>query len=139
MSVDPPTAFGDRVAARLQENRLIWLVTVTPSGAPSPVPVWFLWDGGDSLLIYSRPDAPKLRNIAENPRVALHLESQGAMDDLVVLHGTAEMANDPASDRVPEYVARYADDIADLGWTPASMAADFSVPLRVTVTRSRNH
>ena len=127
------------MAARLQSDRLIWLVTVTPRGAPSPVPVWFLWDGGNSLLIYSRPDAPKLRNIAANPRVALHLDSQGAMDDLVVLYGTAEMANDPPSDRVPEYVARYADDIADLGWTPDSMAADFSVPLRVTVTRSRSH
>jgi PPOX class probable F420-dependent enzyme len=139
MSVDPPSAFGDRVAARLRDDRLIWLTTVTPSGAPSPVPVWFLWDGGDSVLIYSKPESPKLRNIAENPRVALHLETHGAMDENIVLYGTAEMANDPPIDRVPEYVARYADDIAGFGWTPESMAADYSVPLRVTIRRSRSH
>jgi len=33
--------------------------------------VWFLWNDG-SILLYSQPDTPKLRNIAANPRVALH-------------------------------------------------------------------
>src|SRR5690606_41663342 len=68
VQIDTSTEFGQRVERRLREERIIWLTTVRRDGQPVPVPVWFLWDGGSELLMYSRPNTPKLRNIARNPR-----------------------------------------------------------------------
>lgn len=108
-------------------------------GTPQPVPVWFLWDGDRELLLYSRPDKPKLRHIARNPRVSLNLDGNGRGGDIVVCLGGARVSGDPPADQVPDYVAKYKGLIERNGWTPASFAADYSVPLRITVTRIRGH
>ena len=60
------------------------MTTVTPSGQPSPSPVWFLWDGAETVLMYSR-ESPRLRHLAANPRVALNFAGDGRGGDIVVL------------------------------------------------------
>jgi hypothetical protein len=67
--------------------------------------------------------------------VSLNLDSDGLEEDIVVCWGEARVSDDPPADRVPGYVAKYAARIAALGWTPESFAADFSVPLRIALTR----
>ena len=74
MNIDTTTERGARVAARLRDELVAWLVTVKPDGTPVPTPVWFWWDG-ETVLVYSQPGKPKLRNIAANPRVALALRT----------------------------------------------------------------
>ena len=74
MEIDTSTEFGARVEQRLADERIIWLVTTDREGAPQPSPVWFIWDG-ESALMYSQPNTPKLRNIEANPRVSLHFNS----------------------------------------------------------------
>ena len=138
-TIDTSTAFGERAARRIREEVVGWLVTVSPAGAPQPVPVWFLWDGAGSVLLYSRPGKPKLRNIAANPRVALHLDGNGQGGDIVVLSGTAAVSDDPPADRIDDYVAKYLPLIERAGWTPASFAADYSVPVRIALTRLGGH
>lgn len=133
------TEFGGRATRRLREDVLAWLTTVDRRGTPQPVPVRFLWDGADSLLLYSRPDTPKLRNIERNPRVSLHLDGNGRGGDIVVCLGDARISDDPLADEIPDYVAKYAPLIERNGWTPASFAADYSVPLRITISRVRGH
>ncbi len=98
--LDESTEFGQRAARRLREERIAWLTTVSPRGMPQPVPVWFLWDGDASVLLYSQPDTPKLRNIAENPRVSLHLDGNGRGGDIVVCVGKARVSDDPSADQV---------------------------------------
>lgn len=137
--LDEGTEFGQRAARRLREDVLAWLTTVSRDGTPQPVPVWFLWDGDASILLYSRPDTPKLRNIARSHRVSLNLDGNGRGGDIVVCLGDARVSDDPPADAVPEYVAKYAPLIERNSWTPASFAADYSVPLRITVTRIRGH
>ena len=137
--LEESSEFGRRAARRLREERLAWLTTVSPQGMPQPVPVWFLWDGDASILLYSRPDKPKLRNIGRNPRVSLHLDGNGQGGDVVVCLGEASVSNDPPSDRVPEYVEKYAAFIERNRWTPESFAADYSVPLRIAISRIRGH
>jgi PPOX class probable F420-dependent enzyme len=143
LALDTSTEFGSRVQRRLREEPIGWLVTVSADGVPQPSPVWFLWDGGDSFLVYSQPDTPKLRNIAANPRVALHLEGDGGGGDIVVMTGTAAESDDPPAYEVPEYLAKYGDRIRGEGksWggTAEGFAASYSVPLRVTATRLRGH
>ena len=133
--LDQTTEFGGRAARRLREDIIGWLTTVSPEGAPQPVPVWFLWDGAGSILVYSRPEKRKLRNIAGNSKVSLNLDSDTVDADIVVCWGEVRISDDPPADQVPDYVAKYAERIAALGWTPESFAADFSVPLRIDVSR----
>jgi PPOX class probable F420-dependent enzyme len=133
--LDETTEFGAHAARRLREEIIGWLTTVTPDGAPQPVPVWFLWDGADSILLYSRPGKRKLRNIAANPKVSLNLDSDRVDADIVVCWGEIRVTDDPPVAQVPDYIAKYAERIAALGWTPESFAADFSVPLRISLSR----
>ena len=85
--LDTSSEFGQRAERRLREEKIAWLTTVAPSGTPQPVPVWFLWDGADSVLIYSQPDTPKLRAIGANPHVSLNLDGNGQGGDIVVATG----------------------------------------------------
>jgi PPOX class probable F420-dependent enzyme len=137
--LDERTEFGQRAARRLREERIAWLTTVSPKGTPQPVPVWFLWDSSTSVLLYSQPDTPKLRNIGENPRVSLHLDGNGRGGDIVICMGVARISDDPSADQVAEYVEKYAELIERNRWTSASFAADYSVPVRITISRIRGH
>jgi PPOX class probable F420-dependent enzyme len=133
--LDESTDFGRRATRRLHEAIIGWLTTVTPDGAPRPIPVWFLWDGDRSILLYSRPEKRKLANMAANPHVSLNLDSDGIDADIVICWGEMRVSDEPPSNEVPAYAEKYAKRIAALGWTPESFAADFSVPLRIDLTR----
>ena len=133
--LDETTEFGRRATRRLHESIIGWLTTVAPDGGPRPIPVWFLWDGDRSILVYSRPEKRKLANIAANPNVSLNLDSDGIEADIVVCWGEMHVSNDSPSNEVASYVAKYAGRIEALGWTPESFAADFSVPLRIELSR----
>ena len=135
--IDTTTPFGERAKRRLRDDKVAWLTTTSEDGTPQPVPVWFLWDEGDSFLIYSKPDTAKLRNIAARPRVSLNLDGNGEGGDIVVILGSAAVTDDRPADELPGYVQKYSGFIAGNGWTPASFAADYSVPLRLTARRLR--
>src|SRR4051812_47309883 len=131
-SIDTSTAFGKRIADQLAHEEVIWLTTVDAKGVPYPVPVWFLWDG-QTVLIYSRPNKPKLRHIEGTPHVALHFNSDPAATKVGVILGTAQIeASAPPATDVPAYVAKYRAPAAQLGWTPEQFAADYPVALRIT-------
>lgn len=139
IDIDQSTAFGQRVARRLQDEYTVWLTTTSPDGTPQPRPVWFWWDG-ETFLIYSQPDTHKLEHVRRSPKVSLHFDSNGQGGDIVVFIGEAEIPDDvPPANEVPEYVEKYAAGISGLGTTPEGFAQDFSVPLRVTPTRLRGH
>jgi PPOX class probable F420-dependent enzyme len=139
MNLDLTTDFGARVARRLAEEEVIWLTTATPGGAPQPSPVWFLWDG-ESVLIYSQPDRPKLHNVERNPNVALNFNCTTTGGDVVVISGRASIAPDaPRASDVPAYLEKYRAPIARIGMTPESFAAAYSVAVRVTPLRMRGH
>jgi PPOX class probable F420-dependent enzyme len=133
--IDAGTEFGARVARRLREETVVWLTTVTPAAAPLARPVGFLWDGGEVVSIYSQAGA-RVRNIAVNPKVTLNFDGDGRGGDIVVLSGTAQVdADAPAADANPAWLDKYAAHIEQIGMTPASYAARFSVPIRIRLTR----
>ncbi len=135
--LDASTEFGQRAERRLREEKVAWLTTVDSKGTPQPIPVWFLWDGSDSILMYSQPDTPKLRAIERSPRVSLNLDGNGQGGDIVVALGEASVSGDPPAHKVAEYVEKYAPLIARNRWTPESFADDYSVPVRIAVRRVR--
>lgn len=132
------TEFGARSAKRLREDMIAWLITAGSDGTPQPNPVWFAWDGA-SLLIYSEPGQAKLKHIARNPRVAVHLDSRNSGDDVVIITGTAAVdSTAPRADQNSEYVRKYRDEMVRLNLgSPADVAAIYSAAIRVTPTRVR--
>lgn len=139
VDLDLSTEFGLRVARRLREERIIWIVTLRADLTPQPSPVWFYWDG-DSLLIYSQPGKEKLRNILRNPRVALHFDGDGRGGDIVVFTGDAHLDKDaPPADKVEEYRNKYADGFARINTTAEGFAGKYSVAIRIKLSKLRGH
>ncbi len=136
--IDETSNFGKRVRERLNDDRVVWLITQGRNGTPQPSPVWFLPDGDDEVLIYSQPDTPKVRNIATNPTVSLAFNTDFHGGDVVVFHGEARVdeASPPASG-IPAYVAKYQDGLDSLKLTPEAFSATYSTPIRVRLTRLR--
>jgi PPOX class probable F420-dependent enzyme len=124
------------VEDRLRGDLIAWLTTVALDGQPVSVPVWFLLRDDESILVYSRPNKSKLRNIAQNPRVALGLDVTDIGRDVIRVHGTAQLADDvPAADQNPQFIEKYAERTRAVFGTPDQMAALYSVALLVTPTR----
>lgn len=136
--IDMTNEFGVRVANRLQKEQIIWLVTSDATQTPQPSPVWFHWDG-DSFLIYSKPNAPKMRNIANNGHVALHLNTDQHGDDVVILLGEAQAIDDVPAERVRAYFDKYDQGIKGLEMTPETFAQTYSAALRVTPRKVRGY
>jgi PPOX class probable F420-dependent enzyme len=137
MMIETNTEFGKRVENRLRNDELLWLTTVARDGTPHPSLIWFYWDG-ETVLIYSQPNAPKLRNIAANPQVSLNFQASDDGEDVVVL--TGEAATDPTappSNLHEGYRRKYAKGTVHIGMTPETLAAEFSVAIRVKPTRVR--
>ncbi len=137
MLFDPSTPYGARVERRLSQEQVVWLTTVSRDGTPQPNPVWFLWDG-DTILIYSMPEAAKVHNIRRSPRVALHFDSGEDGEDVVVIAGTAVLdATAPPAHSNPAYLAKYRVGITNIEMTPESMSAAYNAAIRVKPDKVR--
>jgi hypothetical protein len=71
-------------------------------GTPRVVPIGFQWDGTD-LVIGSPPDAPKLKALQANPKVALTIDSNQMPYHVLLIRGTATMTSHAGI--IPEYTA----------------------------------
>lgn len=103
-----PWAF---VSQRMAAARNYWVSTASLQGDPHAVPVWGVWV--DERFYFSTGQTSrKGRNLAENPRLVVHLESG---DEAVILHGLAEEVPPGALftrlDKV--YFAKYAVHLTD--------------------------
>lgn len=128
---------GQVIQRRLNQEKVIWLTTVDARQTPQPRPVWFHWDG-ETVLILSQPSAAKVRHIQRNPRIALNFNTDAEGGQVGVLIGEARQAVEPIDPaRLQAYIAKYAQGIHDLGMTPESMLADYSVALLVTPQEMR--
>jgi PPOX class probable F420-dependent enzyme len=132
--IDASSEFGTRVARHLREEIVVWLTTVTASGAPLPRPVGFVWDGGENVSVYSQPGA-RIRNISRNPRVTLNFGGDREGGDIVILSGIAEVdESGPTAVEDAAFAAKYATEFERFGMTAESYAQRFSVPVRIRVT-----
>jgi PPOX class probable F420-dependent enzyme len=137
--VDEHSEFGARVGAHLRDEVVVWMTTVSPAGSPLPSPVWFLWDGAESVVVYSLPGA-RIRNIEANPRVSLNFGGNGSGGDIVVLAGRAAVDPGlPGAHGDHAYLEKYAAQITRIGMTPESFAAKYNVPVRIALSGVRGH
>src|ERR1700678_3235644 len=113
--LDLSSDFGVRAARHLREETVAWLTTVTPKGAPLPSPVWFLWDGAESVVMYSMASA-RITNLEDNPRVTLNFDGDAHGGDIVVFSAAATVNRElPRADANESYLSKYRDGITGLG------------------------
>jgi PPOX class probable F420-dependent enzyme len=129
--MDAPTVASARILRFLEQEPIVWLSTVRPDGNPHLVPIWFSWDG-EALLIFSKPDAQKVRNLRSRPTVMLALGDAEADFDIGLLKGTAELLDAPAREVLtPEHLAKYAAQMAAVGLDAETYAATYSQVIRI--------
>ena len=87
---------------RLVRSRNYWICTSRPDGRPHSIPVWGFWHDG-ALYFGTHCDTRKAKNIRDNPRVSVHLESG---DDVVILEGDAEAIDPKALAKELDAVSR---------------------------------
>jgi PPOX class probable F420-dependent enzyme len=134
--LDLSTEFGRQVEKRLREDDVIWFTTISPNATPAPNPVWFFWDG-DEIIVYSKPDSYRVRNIEQNSKVALNLEGADALgNNVVIIQGEASL--NPDYKRLhPEYASKYAQYLPDLNVTVEELVTAYTVEIRVKPLRVR--
>ncbi len=97
------------VSDRMSGSRNYWISTSRPDGNPHAAPVWGVWVD-ETLYFGTAPSSRKARNLAQNPNVAVHLESG---DEAVILEGVAEELTDPepklSEKIIGAYAAKYED------------------------------
>jgi PPOX class probable F420-dependent enzyme len=135
--IDESTPFGERAAKRLREDLAGWVVTVSKNGTPQPVPVWFLWDGTDSIVCYSQPNQPKLANIERSPEVAFHLDGNRKGENIIVCLGKAQLIDEPSILENAPYMEKYGERIGEIGQTPERFGELFTAGYRISITRVR--
>lgn len=124
-----------------------WPVTIAPDGRVQSSAISFLWEGaregaseGGTILFYSKPNTPKLRNVAAHPQVSFNLNSDEYADHVLIIEGTAATEPDCApSDVHPAYAAKYHGPLEHWEMDEAETAREFSVAVRISPTRIRAH
>jgi len=84
---------------RLVAAHNYWASTVSPHASP----IWAVWEDDDSLVFSCGSRSRKARDLAEDPRLVVHLES-GA--EVVIVEGTAERI-DPHDELMDTYSRKY--------------------------------
>jgi PPOX class probable F420-dependent enzyme len=134
--LDFTTDFGKRLQQRLAREQVVWFTSVTPSGMPTPNPVWFYWDG-EFILVYSQPASYRVRNLRHNSQVALTFEGADAQGtEFYVIQGEASIR--PGNQSIPSgYWAKYEKLLPEIDLTTEQMIRDYSVEIRVKPLRAR--
>jgi len=91
----------DPVAAALLDSAIPARLAYTwLDGSPRVVPVWFHWNG-DQFIIGSPQNAPKLKALAADPRVALTIDDNSFPHKVLLVRGRSSI--ELLDDVAPEY------------------------------------
>jgi len=91
-------------------------------------------------VVFSKPQAAKLRDIAVNPKVCLHLDPDEWGENVVIVTGVARIAPDhPPVDATPAYTEKYGWGFERLGVGAREYASEYSVPIVVIPERLRTY
>jgi len=135
MDQEPLLTPANRIDRLLRTEPVLWLSSVRPDGRPHLVPIWFSWDGRD-ILVASKPDAQKIRNLRANPTVMLALGEAEDDFDVGLLEGRAELLDSPSSAVLPPWhLDKYPAQMAAIGLSHDEFLATYSQVIRITPTR----
>ncbi len=99
------TSLPDSARAVLESSALAHLVTLNPDGSPQVTVVWVGLDG-DEIVAAHLPEHRKIRNMRNDSRVALSLETDTrnamGLTQYLVIYGTARVTEGGAAELLPD-------------------------------------
>jgi PPOX class probable F420-dependent enzyme len=132
---DDTLAPAARIDGLLRTQSTVWLSTAAPDGTPHLVPIWFSWDG-ERLFVASKPNARKVRNLRDNPRLMIALGEPDDDFDVGLVEAEAELPAATTSEMLPPgHLAKYARQMRQVGIDPAEYATTYSQPVLIRPTR----
>ncbi len=106
---------------------------VALDGSPRVIPIGFHFDG-EKLQSFTIPKSAKVKALAENPKVALTIDTNGFPPKVLLIRGTVELKLEPG---VPEeYIIsgrKVMTDEQHVGWT-AGVKDLYDEMTRITIT-----
>jgi hypothetical protein len=100
----------------LRSNIPARLAYVWPDGSPRVVPVWYHFNGRE-FVVGTPPKAPKLKALANNPKVALTIDDNTFPHKVLMVRGSAAL--ETVEGVVPEYAlaaTRYFGEVEGRKW-----------------------
>jgi Pyridoxamine 5'-phosphate oxidase len=109
------------------------LAYVWTDGTPRVVPIWFHWNGRE-IVMASPSQAPKLKALVKNPKVAITIDDNVFPHKVLLVRGKARL--EPVRGIVPEYALAadcYFGTEQGNAWV-AQLASMIRDMVRITVT-----
>jgi len=104
------TSIPDSARAVLESSAPVHLVTLNPDGSPQVTVVWVGLDG-DEIVAAHLPEHRKIRNIRNDSRVALSMETGRVnamgLTEYLVVYGTARVTEGGAPELLQELAHTY--------------------------------
>ncbi len=94
------------LASFWREPNLAKLATINADGTPHLVPIWYMHDGRDLLMI-TRPTSRKVRNLRRDPRVTVCIDRPTPPYAGAVVRGVAELEQVAHQDLAVPMAVRY--------------------------------
>jgi PPOX class probable F420-dependent enzyme len=130
-------AFGPRasIVAALERDEVIWLSSIRPDGRPHLVPVWFVWND-DSIVVFSKPGAQKVRNLRRDPRAMVAIGEATAGFDIELIEAEADVAPGSSDETARErFATKYEAALRRAASTVEEFATVYSQSIRLRPTR----
>jgi len=89
----------------LSEAHIARIATVKKDGSPHVAPVWFLWEGGQ-LVIVTYTDSLKVKNLKRDNRVAVVIDISDPGKGVIV-EGEATVSKDRVEETTRRVSAKY--------------------------------
>lgn len=92
------------------------LAYIWTDGTPRNVPIGFHWNGSE-IIVGGPPDAPKMKALTQNPKVAITIDNNTMPYHVLLIRGTASITHHEGI--IPEYVAyskRYMGEEGGTAW-----------------------
>lgn len=100
--------FDERARALLQRPLIARMSTVGPDGYPHTVPVWYMLDGDDIVVIAER-STRKVRHILANPKGAITVGGEAGDGGGYLIKGDFSIEEDPDDAWVRRLTYHYED------------------------------
>ncbi|HET9259338.1 MAG TPA: pyridoxamine 5'-phosphate oxidase family protein [Acidimicrobiia bacterium] len=127
---------SSRVTSILDRETIGFLTAVNAEGQPQTAPIWFV-RADDDLIVYNHPTSPRIRSVESNPKVAFNVRGDIRGAGALLIEANATVVEVGPAAEFPGYLQKYEREIELFGWTPETFSADYSVALRLEVTRVR--
>ena len=129
---DLDTEAGARAGRQMTDDLVGWITTVFRDGTPRSSVVAYLWDG-ETITVFSDPDAMKVRNLIENHRCSFHLNTDEHGLSVVTIEGTVAVEpGGPRWNEIPAFVEKYRAAFEVWGMDIEEGAAAYSQRLTIT-------